>query len=100
AVRVRREADGGELRDRGPQQRVLRGGHARGDAGVGAGLPGGDGLLRADDNDGYLVRPPGRGRAHGLDPGHRGRDGPGGEGGEEEGTGGQGEGAEEEQEGG
>ena len=48
AVRVRREADGGELHDRGPQQRVLEGGHACGDAGVGAGLPGGDGRVRAD----------------------------------------------------
>ena len=63
AVRVRREADGGELHDRGPQQRVRQGGHARGDAGVGAGLPGGDGLVRADGDDGHLVRPPGRGRA-------------------------------------
>ena len=35
AVRVRREADGGELHDRGPQQRVHQGGHARRDAGVG-----------------------------------------------------------------
>ena len=48
AVRVRREADGGELHDRGPQQRVLQGGRARGDAGVGDGLPGGDGRVRAD----------------------------------------------------
>ena len=31
-VRVRREADGGELHDRGPQQRVLQGRRARGDA--------------------------------------------------------------------
>src|SRR5215469_5199519 len=35
AVRVRREADGGELCDRGPQQRVLQGGRAGGDARVG-----------------------------------------------------------------
>ncbi len=42
--------------DRGPQQRVLQGRHAGGDAGVGAGLPGGDGRLRADGDDGHLVR--------------------------------------------
>ena len=65
AVRVRREADGGELHHRGPQQRVRQGGRARGDAGVGAGLPGGDGRVRADGHDGHLVRPPGRGRAQG-----------------------------------
>ena len=52
----------------GPQQRLLPGGRARGDAGVGAGLPGGDGLVRADGHDGHLVRLPGRGRAQGLDP--------------------------------
>ena len=67
--------------DRGPQQRVLQGGHARGDAGVGDGLPGGDGRLRADADDGHLVRPPGRGRADGRDPQHGGRGGrEGGEG--------------------
>ena len=75
AVRVRREADGGELHDRGPQQRFLHGGRARGDAGVGDGLPGGHGLVRADGHDGHLVRPPGRGRAQGLDPQRGGRDG-------------------------
>ena len=80
AVRVRREADGGELHDRRPQQRLLQGGRARGDAGVGAGLPGGDGRVRADGHDGHLVRLPGRGRADGLDPQRRGRDGQAGEG--------------------
>ena len=59
AVRVRREADGGEFPDRGPQQRVLQGRRARGDAGVGDGLPGGHGRVRADADDGHLVRPPG-----------------------------------------
>ena len=85
AVRVRREADGGELHDRGPQQRVRQGGRARGDAGVGDGLPGGDGRVRADADDGHLVRPPGRGRAEGRDPQHGGRrhEGQGGQGGEE-----------------
>ena len=58
AVRVRRETDGGQLHDRGAQQRVLQGRHARGDAGVGGGLPGGDGGVRADADDGHLVRPP------------------------------------------
>ena len=67
-VRVRREADGGELHDRRAQQRVLRGGRAGGDAGVGNGLPGGDGGVRGDANDGHLVRPPGRGRDHARDP--------------------------------
>ena len=59
AVRVRREADGGQLHHRGPQQRLLPGGRARGDDGVGAGLPGGDGRVRADGHDGHLVRLPG-----------------------------------------
>ena len=72
--------------DRGPQQWVLPGGRARGDAGVGDGLPGGDGLLRADGHDGHLVRPSGRGRANERDPQHGGRDQEGGQGreGEEE----------------
>ena len=80
AVRVRREADGGELHHRRPQQRLLPGGHARRDAGVGAGLPGGDGRVRPDGHDGHLVRLPGRGRAQGLDPYCGGRDGQAGEG--------------------
>ena len=42
-VRVRREAHGGELHDRRPQQRVLHGGHARGDARLGDRLPGSHG---------------------------------------------------------
>ena len=50
-----------------------------GDAGVGAGLPGGDGRLRADGHDGHLVRPPGRGRAQGRDPQRGGRGGEAGE---------------------
>ncbi len=96
AVRVRREADGGELYHRRPQQRILQGGHARGDARVGDGLPGGDGRVRADADDGHLVRAPGRGRAHGRDQQRRGRGGEAGEDGEEAGEGGQaGEGAEE-----
>src|SRR6266536_4955722 len=61
----------------------------RGDARVGAGLPGGHGLLRADGHDGHLVRPPGRGRADGLDPRHGDRGGEAGEGGEAGGEGGQ-----------
>ena len=65
---VRREADGGEFYHRGPQQRILQGRRARGDAGLGAGLPGGDGRVRADADDGRLVCPPGRGRADGRDP--------------------------------
>ena len=54
-----------------------------GDAGIGAGLPGGDGLVRADGDDGHLVRPPGRGRAHGVDPQRGGRNGDAGEEGQE-----------------
>src|SRR6185295_9968767 len=55
-VRVRREADGGELPDRRPEQRVRQGGRpCRGD-GLGDGLSGGDGGFRADAHDGHLVR--------------------------------------------
>ena len=68
AVRVRRQADGGQLHHRGPQQRLWQGRHPGGDAGVGGGLPGGDGRLRPDGHDGHLVRPPGRGRAHERGP--------------------------------
>ncbi len=71
ALRVRREADGGELHDRGPQQWLLHGRHARSDDGVGKGLPGGHGLVRADADDGHLVRPPRRRRAQGIDPQHQ-----------------------------
>ena len=60
--------------DRGPQQRVRQGRRARGHAGLGDGLPGGDGRVRADADDGHLVRPPGRGRADGRHPQHGGRD--------------------------
>ena len=63
AVRVRRQADGGQLHHRRPQQRLHQGGHQGGDAGLGAGLPGGDGQVRRDAHDGHLVRPPGRGGA-------------------------------------
>ena len=45
------------------------------DAGVGDGLPGGHGRVRADAHDGHLVRPPGRGRADGRGPRPRPRDG-------------------------
>ncbi len=48
----------GEFYHRGPQQRILQGRRARGDAGVGDGLPGGHGRFRADADDGRLVRPP------------------------------------------
>jgi hypothetical protein len=51
--------------------------------GVGEGLPGGHGLVRADADDGHLVRPPRRRRAQGLDPQYRSRDGRGREGGKE-----------------
>ena len=62
-VRVRREADGGELHDRRAATTGSRKADTRGrDAGVGAGLPGGDGRVRADAHDGHLVRPPVRGR--------------------------------------
>ena len=46
AVRVRRQAHGGQLHHRRPQQRVRQGRHQGGDPGVGEGLPGGDGQLR------------------------------------------------------
>ena len=78
-----READGGEFYDRGPQQRILQGRRARGDAGVGDGLPGGHGRVREDADDGHLVRPPGRGRADGRDPQRGGRDEDGSQGGQE-----------------
>ena len=64
-VRVRREAHGRELHDRGTQQRLHEGRGARRDARLGAGLPRGDGRVRADGHDGHLVRPPVRARADG-----------------------------------
>ena len=67
-VRVRRQADGGELHDRGAQQRVHRGRGARGDARLRRGLPRIDGRVRGDGDDGTLVRPPVRGRSPGRDP--------------------------------
>ena len=57
-VRVRREAHGGELHDRGAQQRLHQGRRARRDARLGDGLPGGDGRVRRDAHDGHLVRAP------------------------------------------
>jgi len=64
-------------------------GDTRGDARVGGGVPGGDGLVRADGDDGHLVRPPGRGRAHERGPRRTRRDREGQEGqeGEERGRG-------------
>jgi hypothetical protein len=53
--------------------RLYQGGRARGDAGVGSGLSGGDGRLRADGHHGYLVRAPGRRRADDRGPQRRGR---------------------------
>ena len=47
------EADGGQLHHRCPQQRLHQDGHAGGDPSVGAGLPGGDGRVRPDGDDGY-----------------------------------------------
>jgi hypothetical protein len=75
-VRVRREADGGQLRDRRPEQRVLQGRRPRR---VGGGLPGGDGGVRADVHDGPLVCALRRGPAHPGDPGCRRRTIQGGE---------------------
>jgi hypothetical protein len=63
AVRVRRQAAGGQLHHRRPQQRLHQGRHARGDAGVGCRLPRGNGQLRRHGDDGHLVRPLGRGQA-------------------------------------
>ena len=71
AVRVRREAHGRELHDRGAQQRLHEGRRARRDPRLGEGLPRGDGGVRADADDGHLVRPPVRGRADGRDQGDR-----------------------------
>ena len=70
AVRIRRQADGGELHDRGAQQRVQQGRCAGGDVGVGRGLPGADGRVRRDANAGHLVREPLR---RGAVAGHRSR---------------------------
>ena len=59
----RREAAGGQLHDRGPEQRLRQGRHPGGDAGVGGGLPGGDGRLRPDGALGGLVCASDRGGA-------------------------------------
>ncbi len=64
-VRVRRQADGRELHDRGAEQRVHQGGNARRDAHRRSGLPRSDGRVRADAHPGHLVRPPVRGTADG-----------------------------------
>src|ERR1700745_2946988 len=61
----------------------VRRGDTRAARAVGACVPGGDGLLRADGHDGHLVRLAGRGRAEGLDPCRRGRGVPAGDGAEE-----------------
>src|SRR4029077_1707207 len=92
AVRVRREADGGELRRRRPGQRVRQAGRPRrrarvrgrgtgggGGARVGDGVPGGDGRIRAAAHDGHLVRAHARRAAREVHPGRRGRGGEGGE---------------------
>ena len=72
-VRVRREAHGRELHDRGAQQRLHRGRRPRRDARVGDRLSRGDGRVRRDAHDGHLVRAPVRRRP---DARHR-RGGPG-----------------------
>ena len=56
AVRVRREAHGRELHDRGAQQRFHRGRHDRRDARVGDRLPRDDGRVRGAAGVGDLVR--------------------------------------------
>jgi hypothetical protein len=84
-----------KLHDRGPQQRLRQGRHQSGDAGVGGGLPGGDGRVRGHGHDGRLVRPPGRGPAPEGDPDRGqglGREGQDGQAGEEEGREGAGQG--------
>ena len=56
SVRVRREAHGGKLHDRGPQQRLHPIRCARRDARVGRELPSTDGRARRDAYLGHLVR--------------------------------------------
>ena len=63
-VRVRRQAHVRQLHDRGAEQRLLQGGDSGDHDGVRAGLPGGDGRLRADGHDGHLVRALFRTRPH------------------------------------
>ena len=69
AVGVGREAPGGELRDRGPRQRLLAEGTGSGRAGHGPLVPGGDDRLRRDAQSPGLVREPpdgaGAARVHG-----------------------------------
>ena len=55
-VRVRPQADGRQLHDRGPQQRLHPRRCASGDCRVGQGLPVGDGRVRRDAHLGHLVR--------------------------------------------
>ena len=57
SVRVRPEADGGQLHHRRPQQRLQQSRCARRDGGVREGLPDGDGGVRRNAHPGYLVRP-------------------------------------------
>ena len=64
AVRVRREAHGGELHDRGTQQRLHPIRCTCRDARVGRGLSNTDGRVRRDAHAGRLVRAPVGTRAH------------------------------------
>ena len=56
-VRIRRQADGGQLHHRRPVQRPDHGPSGVRHPSVGAGLPGGDGPVRADAHHGHLVCP-------------------------------------------
>ena len=66
-VRVRRQADVGELHDRRAQQRLQQSRGARCHARLGERLPNGDGRVRRDVHHGRVVRPPVRADAHGSD---------------------------------
>ena len=87
SVRVRREAYGRELHDRGAQQRLHQGRDTRRDARIREGLPRGDGRVRADAHHGHLVRAPVRAGADGgaSRPWPRSAEGQGAEEGSEEG---------------
>ena len=61
-VRVGREAHGGELHDRRPQQRLHAGRRPQRHAPIGGVVPPADGGVRADDHDGHLVLAPVRSR--------------------------------------
>ena len=69
AVRVRPEADGRQLHDRRPQQRLHPRRRASGDRRVGQGLPVWDGRVRRDAHPGHLVRAHDRARHPGRDAG-------------------------------